>query len=306
MPKPEKTATPNPLVAKATPEPDGSVLIEGEEDGSVVLVDETQDYTPCGVMHPTIEHMTCNAAVGHDGEHMAISHMGAGDFETYAVWGDPEEDDEEVAPAEICGAVDGEQHCILAPGHDGQHYAKIGDGSVTWSDLPGSVDKLFDPIGRGDPVEAPEPQFGPPASVTETAEVQGAYLGVDPSPLRDAQTGQQPAYVPPTQATSGAVLDTTEDSFVPPGAESYVPDNPSRDSVVFHDLELGRLADFLAARFPDELGRTNRQEPESTVDVTIRLLSQFHASSPNAARCRTAYCNKPQGHQDAHGWVNYS
>lgn len=234
---------------------------------------------------------------------------------------------ETVDPAEICDDQNETGgHCILAPGHDGPHYGWQGDNDATqgfWgemdldvpepvpnddglampqSGLPGSLDTLAAAqLGQGEAPPLPEPQFGAPVAVTETAEVQGAALGVDPSPLRDAFTGVQTT----RQETSGATLETTADNLVPPGAQSFDPDvNPNRDAVVYHDLELGRLADFLEQRFPDELDLSNRQEPESTVDVAIRLLTLFHATSPTAARCKTSYCNKPQGHQDAHGWVN--
>lgn len=70
--------------------------------------------------------------------------------------------------------------------------------------------------------------------------------------------------------------------------------------------EVERLDTFLAEHFPEELTRTNVQQPESTVDIAIRLLTALAAKVPPSQqeRCTDQYCNKPFGHRDIHGWVH--
>ncbi len=262
---------PIPLLAVTAPEDDGSILVLTEEDGSVLLEGDevNDDRTP-------EEEAEIEAKV-----------YGAPDF---VPCGEPHPDMVNTT-------------CSAHVGHDGLHVSVLpGGGYATWDpeveSLPGSIQALSErQHGQGEAPTFPEPQFGPPAGVHETAEVSGARLGMDPSPLRDAYTAQQP-----TQVTSGGVVDTTNDSFVAPGNEPLPQTdsegNPSLDDPAYDNLNIDRLRDFLEARFPHEMGLTNTQVPESPVDVAIRLLTQFHATSMSVPRCETSYCNKPKGHVD--------
>src|SRR5262245_58076677 len=98
--------------------------------------------------------------------------------------------------------------------------------------------------------------------------------------------------------------ETAEDSLVPPGAEPHYPQQPSEAP----EVQVGHLEAFLADQFPDEVGRTNYQVPETPVATAIRLLTGLHAQAvmtTPGARCTEPYCNKNAGHKDAHGWIHY-
>lgn len=96
--------------------------------------------------------------------------------------------------------------------------------------------------------------------------------------------------------------DTTTDGVIPPGAVSYEHDEESGEPT----FEIARLAAFLDTSFPEEMTRSNRQVPESPVDVAIRLLQALSASAPPHVleRCGEEYCNQPQGHRGEHGVVH--
>lgn len=109
----------------------------------------------------------------------------------------------------------------------------------------------------------------------------------------------------PASTSRGEVASTTptaEDNLVAPGT----PEEPA-PVPEFDRYELQRLEDFLTDSFPTEVGRTNRQRPETAVDTAIRLLAGLHAHVPptQVDRCPESYCNKARGHRDACGWVHY-
>lgn len=98
----------------------------------------------------------------------------------------------------------------------------------------------------------------------------------------------------------GGTHETAESDLVPPGAHGHEIDNPDPDA------EIARLRSYLEERFPDQVDLSNRQVPESPVDIAIRLLSGYASVVTNrGARCDHEYCNKPQSHTDAHGWIHY-
>lgn len=108
----------------------------------------------------------------------------------------------------------------------------------------------------------------------------------------------------PTQATSGMVLDTTQESAqaLVQGAPIADPGEALRNP---HAAEINKLNTFLMQAFPAAMGRTNRQTPETPVDVAIRLLRGLGATGTHL-RCTSEYCNLPRGHQGEHGVVNYT
>lgn len=108
----------------------------------------------------------------------------------------------------------------------------------------------------------------------------------------------------PTQATSGAVHDTTAEGspLATPSAPISDPGEALRNP---HAGEVNRLNSFLMRSFPEAMGRTNRQAPESPVDVAIRLLSGLSATGVHP-RCPAEYCNLPAQHDGEHGYVNYT
>lgn len=119
---------------------------------------------------------------------------------------------------------------------------------------------------------------------------------------RARQGAKQPV---PASTSHGEVATTTptaDDNFTAPGT----PEEPA-PVAEFDRYELQRLEDYLKDRFPTEVGRTNRQRPETPVDTALRLLEGLHAHVPptQVQRCQEAYCNKPQGHRDSHGWVHF-
>jgi hypothetical protein len=96
--------------------------------------------------------------------------------------------------------------------------------------------------------------------------------------------------------------DTTQDNLVPPGQRTH------QEVLGAHPAEeVARLGAYLSARFPEELTRSNLQQPESYVQVAIRLLDGLSAHVPPSQkpRCETQYCNKPLHHTDGHGWIHF-
>lgn len=103
--------------------------------------------------------------------------------------------------------------------------------------------------------------------------------------------------------------DTTEDSFVPPGATAYPPEDYLIKSVGDDAiLQVTALADFLVENFPDEINPSNRQVPETPVDTAVRLLLALSATQKAfpGKRCQAAYCNRPESHDGPCGWVESS
>jgi len=95
--------------------------------------------------------------------------------------------------------------------------------------------------------------------------------------------------------------DTTTADTIPPGAKSHERLNGSPVQ------QIARLKAYLNQAHPEEMVATNRQHPEHPADIAIRLLQGMSAVHPTAVtRCAQNYCNKPDGHADEHGWVNYS
>lgn len=94
--------------------------------------------------------------------------------------------------------------------------------------------------------------------------------------------------------------ETAEDSFTAPGSEPLETLSPEQ--------EVDVLEGYLRESFPEEFRRTNRQVPETPVEIAIRLLAGLHAhvaaGSPDV-RCQERFCNKARGHTDAHGWVHF-
>lgn len=111
----------------------------------------------------------------------------------------------------------------------------------------------------------------------------------------------------PVQATSGLTHDTTMEGpsfppdFIRQGAPIADPGEALRNP---HAAEINRLNSFLMTSFPTEMNRTNRQAPESPVDVAIRLLQGLGATSAGP-RCGQQYCNLPLNHDGDHGFVQY-
>jgi hypothetical protein len=108
----------------------------------------------------------------------------------------------------------------------------------------------------------------------------------------------------PTQATSGAVQETTSDigGYMVKGAPIADPAEALRNP---YAAEINRLNTFLMTTFPRATGGHNRQMAETPVDVAIRLLSGLSATGVYA-RCPSEYCNKPEHHDGEHGVVNYT
>lgn len=113
----------------------------------------------------------------------------------------------------------------------------------------------------------------------------------------------------PTQATSGQVADTTEDTPQLDGANYMRHGAPVTDP---HEVmnnpfaaDVNRLNSFLMTRFPRQMDLTNRQKGESPVDVAIRLLSGLGTSGTGLQRCPEQYCNLPMDHDGEHGYVNF-
>lgn len=115
---------------------------------------------------------------------------------------------------------------------------------------------------------------------------------------QQTQETDQPAI---THGEIAGVHETAADNYEAPGQTTH--------EVTGHEAsaELDRLHLWLAQHFPDEVTRTNTQQPEGPVDLAIRLLSGLSASVPPSQqeRCTESYCNKPAGHTDIHGWVHY-
>lgn len=121
--------------------------------------------------------------------------------------------------------------------------------------------------------------------------------------MNDETNPNAPAGDPaePTQPTSGATQDTTEDNLLLLTQQALL--SRQEDAVV----QVTDLVLFLQDAFPEEIGLSNRQVPERPVDTAIRLLKGLSATSPSAVvvRCGEAYCNQPEGHSGDHGMVNY-
>lgn len=104
----------------------------------------------------------------------------------------------------------------------------------------------------------------------------------------------------PTMATSGGTHDTTEDN-----AQLVLPKPPTDDPGEAlsnpHVADLNRLHNFLIVNYPNEFNRTNRQKPETAVEIAMRLLSGVGTS--RVPTCQSPYCNLPNNHQGDHGWV---
>jgi hypothetical protein len=105
-----------------------------------------------------------------------------------------------------------------------------------------------------------------------------------------------------SHAEVASIHETTTDNLVPPGQTTHqvlVGEHPAE--------EVARLGAYLNARFPGELTRTNIQQPETYVQVAIRLMDGLsaHVAPSQLARCTIEYCNKPLGHTDGHRWVHY-
>lgn len=112
--------------------------------------------------------------------------------------------------------------------------------------------------------------------------------------------------VVPVQAVSGGVHDSTQESASAPllvhGAPIADPGEALRNP---YAAELNRLHTFLVTSFPREVGRTNVQKPESTVDIAMRLLRGLSTTGPYV-RCSAEYCNLPVDHDGEHGFVHFS
>lgn len=111
----------------------------------------------------------------------------------------------------------------------------------------------------------------------------------------------------PVQTTSGATYDTSVEapsaspSFMTNGAPIADPGQALRDQ---YAAEVNRLHTFLMVNFPKEMGRTNVPNPETPVDVAIRLL-QALGSTGAGPRCSQEYCNLPLNHDGQHGFISY-
>lgn len=109
----------------------------------------------------------------------------------------------------------------------------------------------------------------------------------------------------PAQATSGLVVDTTEEGATPAfmrhGAPIVDPGEALKNP---YAAEVNRLNSFLMEKFPQQMNLSNRQHNESPVSAAIRLLSGMAAGAP-MARCREQYCNLPSNHDGDHGYVQY-
>lgn len=105
----------------------------------------------------------------------------------------------------------------------------------------------------------------------------------------------------PATATSGQTQDTTEDNIQPVVPSAAVNDNPGASLYDTNVAQLRALHNFLITRYPEEFNRSNRQHPETAVDIAMRLLSG--TSMSQVKNCPAQYCNFPANHQGDHGWV---
>jgi hypothetical protein len=103
----------------------------------------------------------------------------------------------------------------------------------------------------------------------------------------------------PTQPTSGFTHDTTGEATTSPLMAEHI--SATDDAV----MQIGDLAEFLGAYFPEEIALTNRPVPERPVETAIRLLKGLATRAPSVPRCGQGYCNQILGHEGEHGMVNY-
>lgn len=130
----------------------------------------------------------------------------------------------------------------------------------------------------------------------EVAAESESELPVTPEALPDP-----PRHAPHAE-TSGRVLDTTTSDTVPPGSAQDLGTHEKTGNSDYHVL---RLTEYLREHFPHQMEVT-RQFAEHPVDVAIRLLAGLSSQAPQVAEhCKEPYCNRPKGHADDHGWVNY-
>lgn len=68
----------------------------------------------------------------------------------------------------------------------------------------------------------------------------------------------------------------------------------------------GRLIAFLRTHYPEETGKVVvvGGTQEHPADTAVRLLTRLAARGTAVPRCTEAYCNRPSGHTDEHGWVH--
>ena len=108
----------------------------------------------------------------------------------------------------------------------------------------------------------------------------------------------------PAQATSGQTYDSTEDNAqlqMPSVAVAPPTDDPGKILNNPALADMNRLHNFLITNYPAEFNRTNRQQPETAVEIAMRLLSgTSHSRIPT---CPSPYCNLPIHHQGDHGWI---
>jgi hypothetical protein len=104
----------------------------------------------------------------------------------------------------------------------------------------------------------------------------------------------------PAVSNQPVQTDTTEMDLIPPGVLTHVADQAV--------LQVTMLADFLVENFPGEINLTNYQIPETPVETAIRLLKALTANTvlDRFRRCSEDYCNRTQGHDGVHGWVESS
>lgn len=123
------------------------------------------------------------------------------------------------------------------------------------------------------------------------------------SRARAAAAPKSPVGEVPATATSGQTYDSTEDNVqlqMPSVASAPISD-PGEVLGNPHVADLNRLHNFLITNYPQEFNRTNRQKPESAVEIAMRLLSgTTHSRVPT---CQAQFCNLPLAHQGDHGWV---
>lgn len=86
----------------------------------------------------------------------------------------------------------------------------------------------------------------------------------------------------------------------------HVPSTTTKPPSAAPPHQVKRLREFIEATFPDA-----SKPGEPIADTAIRLLSLVTVSRSEvegalSSRCTEQYCNKPDGHQGEHGWVNYA
>lgn len=73
-------------------------------------------------------------------------------------------------------------------------------------------------------------------------------------------------------------------------------------------MQVKRIREYLDEEFPasQDLNRPEGEHPADTLIRIARHQREALRALQREARCTEQYCNKPAGHSDEHGWVNYT